>query len=156
MHEDRKATPLKTLQGMIWREGYASGALRGHVYDDAVGALRGWHARGIALYVFSSGSVAAQRLLFEHSECGDLTPLFAGYFDTRVGSKQEASSYAVIAKAIGVPACDVLFASDVAAELAAARASGMQVVEVRRDGAAPSGIGSTVATLDEVTFAEGD
>src|SRR5207248_3024020 len=92
--EDRKAAPLKELQGIVWAEGYAGGEYRGHVYPDAAGALARWHARGLALYVFSSGSVAAQKLLFAHSEAGDLTTLFAGYFDTRVGPKSDVASYA--------------------------------------------------------------
>jgi enolase-phosphatase E1 len=152
MDQDRKATPLKALQGMIWREGYDSGALRGHLYDDAAEALRAWHARGISLYVYSSGSVLAQRLLFAHSDHGDLSPLFSGHFDTQSGGKREAASYSRIAGAIGVPAAEVLFASDVAAELEAARASGMRVVEVRRDGAPPSGAAGWVARLDEIAF----
>jgi enolase-phosphatase E1 len=152
MDEDRKATPLKTLQGRIWREGYESGALRGHLYDDAAAALRAWHARGILLYVFSSGSVLAQRLLFEHSDHGDLAGLFSGHFDTLIGAKREASSYARIADAMNVPAPEVLFASDVAAELEAARASGMRVVEVRRDHAAPSGVAVSVTRLGEIAF----
>jgi enolase-phosphatase E1 len=130
--EDRKATPLKTLQGMIWADGYASGAFTGHVYADAVIALRRWHAQGMRLYVFSSGSVAAQKLLFAHSDAGDLTPLFSGYFDTTTGAKREAGSYARIAEAIGEPAGDVLFLSDIAEEVAAARAAGMQALLIDR------------------------
>ncbi|PTS87468.1 acireductone synthase, partial [Sphingomonas sp. HMWF008] len=110
--EDRKATPLKALQGMIWADGYASGAFRGHVYDDAVAGLRRWHAAGVRLYVFSSGSVAAQKQLFGFSAAGDLTPLFSGYFDTTTGAKREAGSYAKIAAAIGEAPADVLFLSD--------------------------------------------
>lgn len=132
--EDRKATPLKALQGMIWADGYASGAFRGHVYPDAVAALRRWHAAGLRLYVFSSGSVAAQKLLFGHSEAGDLTPLFSGYFDTTTGAKREAASYARIASAIGEAAEDVLFVSDTPEEVAAARTAGMAVGLIDRSG----------------------
>lgn len=124
--EDRKATPLKALQGMIWADGYASGAFRGHVYGDAVAGLRRWHAAGVRLYVFSSGSVAAQKQLFGFSEAGDLTPLFSGYFDTTTGPKREAASYAKIAAAIGEAPADVLFLSDTPEEVAAARAAGME------------------------------
>ncbi len=131
---DRKVTPLKTLQGMIWATGYADGTLVGHVYPDAVAALERWHAQGIALYVYSSGSVAAQKLLFAHTPRGDLTPLFSGYFDTGVGGKRERESYHEIARRIGLPASDILFLSDVAAELAAAREAGFGVVLVTRDG----------------------
>lgn len=132
--EDRKATPLKTLQGMIWAEGYASGAFRGHVYPDAVAGLRRWHDAGMRLYVFSSGSVAAQQLLFRHSAAGDLTPLFSGYFDTTTGPKRIAASYAKIADAIGVSPGEMLFLSDTPEEIAAARAAGMEARLIDRNG----------------------
>lgn len=86
--EDQKITPLKALQGMIWEEGYRRGDFKGHVYEDAVRNLRRWQERGIRLYVYSSGSVQAQKLLFGHTGYGDLTPLFSGYFDTAVGGKE--------------------------------------------------------------------
>jgi enolase-phosphatase E1 len=132
--EDRKATPLKTLQGMIWEDGYRDGAFTGHIYADAVAALRRWHAAGVALYVFSSGSVAAQKLLFGHSDAGDLTSLFSGYFDTTTGPKREAASYTAIAEAIGFEPGDILFLSDTPQEIAAARAAGMQALLIDRDG----------------------
>ncbi|GGA47500.1 acireductone synthase [Sphingomonas psychrolutea] len=132
--EDRKATPLKALQGMIWADGYASGAFRGHVYPDAVAGLRRWHAAGVRLYVFSSGSVAAQKLLFGYSDAGDLTPLFSGYFDTNMGAKREAGSYAKIAEAIGDTPADVLFLSDTPEEVAAAREAGMEARLIDRVG----------------------
>jgi len=91
--EDRKATPLKALQGMVWQQGYASGQLKGHVYPDAVEALKRWHQAGYALYVYSSGSVQAQKLIFGCSEAGDLSGLFSGYFDTTSGPKREVESY---------------------------------------------------------------
>ena len=132
--EDRKATPLKTLQGLIWAEGYADGTLKGHVYPDAVDALRRWHAQGLALYVYSSGSIAAQKLIFGYSNAGDLTPLFSGYFDTSSGPKREAQSYRHIAGEIGLPAAEILFLSDNAQEIVAAQAAGMQVLHIDRDG----------------------
>jgi enolase-phosphatase E1 len=135
---DRKFGPLKELQGLIWTEGYAGGALQGHVYDDAVAGLRRWHARGIALYVYSSGSVAAQRLLFGHTAHGDLTGLFRGFFDTAVGAKKDAASHRAIAEAIGLPPQDILFLSDVAAELEAAEEAGFAVILLARDGATKS------------------
>lgn len=131
---DRKVTPLKALQGMIWEDGYRDGAFTGHVYPDAVQRLREWHAAGIALYVYSSGSVQAQKLLFGHSDAGDLTPLFSGYFDTRVGGKREADSYVQIAGRIGRPAGDMLFLSDIVEELDAAHAAGMATARLVRDG----------------------
>lgn len=132
--EDRKATPLKTLQGMIWASGFRGGAFKGHIYTDAAAALGRWHQQGLALYVFSSGSIAAQKLIFGHSEVGDLTPLFADYFDTTTGPKREPASYTLIASAIGVPADAVLFLSDVAAETDAAKAAGMQALLIDRTG----------------------
>ncbi len=132
---DVKATPLKALQGMIWEAGYRNGDFTGHVYPDAARQLRAWHAAGIRLYVFSSGSVQAQQLLFGHSDAGDLTPLFSGYYDTRIGNKREPAAYRAIAADIGIPAQDILFLSDVQEELDAARAAGMQTVWLVRDGA---------------------
>ncbi len=129
---DRKAPPLKLLQGMIWRGGYRSGALRGHVYDDVPPTLQRWHAAGKRLFVYSSGSEEAQRLLFEHSIAGDLTRFFTGYFDTRVGAKAESSSYRQIRDALGLDAGAILFLSDVEAELDAARDSGMITCQLIR------------------------
>lgn len=131
--EDRKLTPLKTLQGMIWGEGYAAGELKGHVYADTPDALRRWHAQGRKLYVYSSGSVEAQKLIFGHTEHGDLTPLFSGYFDTRIGGKRDAASYRAILQHAGLPGDEVLFLSDVGEELDAAREAGMQTLQLIRD-----------------------
>lgn len=89
--EDRKATPLKALQGLIWEEGFKSGAFKGHIYDDAADMLQHWHDQGLKLYIYSSGSIAAQKLLYGYSERGDLTPLLSGYFDTTTGPKREPS-----------------------------------------------------------------
>lgn len=130
---DRKIGPLKSLQGMIWADGFAAGELTGHVYEDAAEGLRRWHAAGIALYIYSSGSVVAQKLIFGRTEYGDLTPLFSGYFDTAVGAKREAAAYRRIAEEIGLPPSEVLFLSDVEAELQAARDTGMDVVLLARD-----------------------
>ena len=135
---DRKVGPLKDLQGLIWAEAYASGKLKSHVYPDAVDGLRRWHAAGIPLYIYSSGSVAAQKLLFSHTADGDLTPLFAGYFDTAIGGKKEAASYHTIAAAIGRTPGDILFLSDIVEELDAARQTGFAVMQLVRDGALPN------------------
>ncbi|MFO0593261.1 MAG: acireductone synthase [Polyangiaceae bacterium] len=126
--EDRKATPLKTLQGLIWADGYATGEIKSHIYDDAAAGLAKWHAAGHALFIFSSGSIAAQKLLFAHTARGDLTPLFTGYFDTTIGPKLKADSYTAIASAIARPPSEVLFLSDHTGELDAAVAAGMHVV----------------------------
>jgi enolase-phosphatase E1 len=129
---DAKVTPLKTLQGLIWAEGYASGDLRSEVYPDVVPALRRWRAAGVRLYVYSSGSEAAQKQLFSHLPEGDVTVLFSGYFDTNVGAKRDIGSYRTIATAIGLPAGELLFLSDVAAELDAALAGGWRTCQVVR------------------------
>jgi enolase-phosphatase E1 len=134
MDEDRKATPLKALQGMVWKQGYTAGGFAGHLYPDVVPRLREWKARGLILAVYSSGSVEAQKLLFGHTEAGDLTPLFSGWFDTRTGGKKEARSYATIADALGMAPEAVLFLSDNPEELAAARAAGLQIRGLWRPG----------------------
>jgi enolase-phosphatase E1 len=132
--EDRKATPLKALQGMVWEQGYNAGQLKGHVYPDAVEALKRWHQDGYRLFVYSSGSIQAQKLIFGCSDAGDLTPLFDGYFDTTSGPKRDAQSYRVIEQAIGVEAQEILFLSDIVEELDAARQAGLQTCGVAREG----------------------
>ncbi len=150
--EDSKATPLKTLQGLLWRAGYEQGAYLGHVYDDAVAGLRRWHAAGHRLYVYSSGSVAAQKLIFGRSVAGDLTSLFSGYFDTMVGGKKEAASYRSIVGEIGVRPEEILFLSDVVAELDAAREAGLRTIRLVRpeDGTVPGSDHLEVSSFDEV------
>ena len=143
--EDRKATPLKALQGMVWQQGYASGQLKGHVYPDAVEALKRWHQAGYALYVYSSGSVQAQKLIFGCSEAGDLTPLFSGYFDTTSGGKREAQSYRTIAQAIDLPAEQILFLSDIVEELDAAQQAGMATCGLVRQGGELAGHSNVVS-----------
>ena len=130
--EDRKAKPLKTLQGLIWRQGYEEGALKSHVYADALEALQRWHKSGIPLYVYSSGSIAAQKLLFAHTDIGDLTRLFSGYFDTGTGPKLEATSYAKIATTLTRPPASLLFLSDHPGETSAAASAGLRAVRVDR------------------------
>ena len=132
MDRDAKATPLKTLQGLIWRQGYEDGKLLGVLYPDVPPCLRQWHAAGVGLFVYSSGSVAAQRLLFGYSDAGDLAGLFGGFFDTRVGAKREAASYRAIAAQIGLPPGAILFLSDVEAELDAAAEAGLSTCQLVR------------------------
>jgi enolase-phosphatase E1 len=152
--EDRKVTPLKSLQGLIWEAGYRNGDYRGHVYPDAVHKLREWEKRGMALYVFSSGSVHAQKLLFRHTEYGDLTPLFSGYFDTQVGAKQEADSYRRIAETIGLAPANILFLSDIEAELDAAREAGLKTcLLVRDDAIADGGTHPQARNFDAISVA---
>ena len=152
MAEDAKVTPLKALQGQIWRAGYLDGRLKGHLWPDVAPCLRAWAAAGLRLAVYSSGSVEAQRLLFGHSEAGDLTPLFSDFFDTRVGGKREAASYTAIAHALHLPPDEILFLSDVAEELDAAAAAGMQCCQLVRpeDGTRPSGRHRDAADFPEV------
>ncbi|WP_415757119.1 acireductone synthase [Pseudomonas sp. LT1P18] len=132
--EDRKATPLKALQGMVWEQGYQAGELKGHVYPDAVEALKRWHPEGYKLFVYSSGSIQAQKLIFGCSEAGDLSPLFSGYFDTTSGPKREAKSYERITQSIGLDASQILFLSDIVEELDAARTAGMATCGLAREG----------------------
>lgn len=130
--EDRKSTALKALQGMIWREGYESGVYTSHMYDEVPARLTTWRDQGLELYVYSSGSVPAQKLMFGFTEGGDLTPLFSGYFDTQTGHKRETESYRKIAEAIGLPPAQVLFLSDIKEELDAARDAGMRTTHLVR------------------------
>lgn len=130
--EDRKLTPLKSLQGLIWQFGYENGDYRAHLYPDATDGLQRWHQQGLALYVYSSGSIAAQKLFFRHSDDGDLTPLFSGYFDTTTGPKRDTASYRAIVEEIGRPAGEVLFLSDIVEELDAARTAGLKTCWLQR------------------------
>ena len=130
--QDRKHTALKALQGMMWKDGYGQADFTAHIYPDAVEALRKWHAAGHSISVYSSGSVPAQKLFFGHSDAGDLTSLITDWFDTEYGGKREADSYRRIVQALGVPAAQVLFLSDVVEELDAAREAGLDTVLVDR------------------------
>lgn len=136
MDRDRKATPLKTLQGMIWEDGFRTGALVAPVYDDVRPAFERWRAAAREIAIFSSGSVLAQKLLFAHTSAGDLTGFLSGHFDTTTGPKREPRSYHAIAAALGQAPPDLLFVSDVAAELDAAGAADMRTALCVREGAA--------------------
>lgn len=151
--EDRKEGALKSLQGMVWARGYRSGELKGDIYPDAAAYLRRWYERGLALYVYSSGSVQAQKLIFGHSREGDLTPLFSGYFDTGVGGKKEVDSYRNITTELGVSADSVLFLSDVEAELQAAEQAGLHTAWLVREGPLPDAnrpVARNFAEVDEI------
>ncbi len=152
MDVDAKATPLKALQGLIWREGYADGSLRGELYPDVPSALRAWRAEGRRLFVYSSGSIEAQRLIFAHSTAGDLSSLLDGHFDTRTGPKREQASYAAIAAATGYELGSILFLSDVAAELDAARGAGLATCQLvrERDRTVPCGRHPAAPDFDAV------
>lgn len=150
--EDRKATPLKALQGMIWREGYLRGDYQAHLYPEVAARLRDWQRQGLRLYVYSSGSIEAQKLFFAYSEAGDLSPLLEGYFDTTSGHKQESDSYRRITAAIGLPPAQILFLSDVIAELDAARDAGLHTVLLDRDGHAPATSHPCVSNFDQIAL----
>ena len=153
MDRDRKPTPLKTLQGRIWEEGYTSGHLRAPVFDDVPAALRRWRDEGVAVGIFSSGSVMAQQLLFRHSSAGDLTPLIQWHFDTSLGAKTEAESYRRIGSAVAVPAGEIRFISDVVRELDAARDAGLRTILCHRAGEPDPGDHHghpAIASFDEV------
>jgi len=152
MDEDRKSTALKALQGHIWRDGYLNGDFTGHLYPDVVPALQAWRGRGIDLYVYSSGSVAAQKLLFGYSDAGDITPLFSGYFDTHVGAKRDEQSYRNIAAQIGAPADSLLFLSDIHQELDAASAAGWRTVQLIRGAADTASQHRQVATFSDIVM----
>ncbi len=123
---DRKSTGLKSLQGKIWEQGYRDGSLKSQVFPDVPAALERWNTDGLTVSIFSSGSSLAQKLLFSHTEAGDLTRFINNYFDTTVGAKGDVESYRKIAVSLSLPASDILFVSDVVRELDAARAAGMQ------------------------------
>ena len=131
--DDQKVTPLKTLQGLVWEYGYRNGDYKAHIYADALAALQLWHEQGLDLYVYSSGSVYAQKLFFEFNEGGDLSSFFKGYFDTITGAKREMLSYQKIQRAIGKPAQEILFLSDIVEELDAAAEIGMHTVWLQRE-----------------------
>lgn len=143
---DRKHPALKTLQGLIWKEGYVRGGFKGHIYPDVVPALERWKQQGLRMGIYSSGSVAAQKLLFGYSTYGDLNGFFEANFDTAVGHKREVGSYQNIATQLGIPPAEILFLSDIEEELDAAKAAGMQCLQLLRPGTIPSmrhaGVGS--------------
>lgn len=147
---DVKATPLKALQGMVWKTGYANGDYTGHLYPDAREQLQAWHQAGIPLYVYSSGSIQAQKLYFQYSDYGDIRSLFSGFFDTTTGSKKEAESYRRIAESIGSAPARILFLSDIIDELDAAAAAGMETAQIRRPGNATAGAHPAFASLSEL------
>jgi enolase-phosphatase E1 len=148
MDTDAKTTGLKDLQGLIWRDGFVSGTLTSHVYPDVAPALAAWTAAGREVRIFSSGSIAAQRLFMAHSVAGDLTRFLSGHYDTTIGPKRSATSYAAIAAEMDQPAAAILFISDVVAELDAAHAAGMQTALAVRPGNAPSPAGHGHAAIE--------
>ncbi|MDR0802389.1 acireductone synthase [Fluviicola sp.] len=149
--EDRKITPLKTLQGVLWDKGYKDGVLKGHVYPEVAGCLKKWKEEGVSLGVFSSGSVPAQKLIFGYSIAGDLTPCFSNYFDTNTGGKREAETYEKIAGVLNLEPGEILFLSDVVEELQAADSKGFQTIQLLRPGTQQKWP-ATARTFEEITF----
>ena len=152
MDADAKVAPLKALQGMVWAQGYADGALKATLYPDVVPALRCWAAAGLALAVYSSGSVAAQKLIYGHTTEGDLSSVFVGFYDLQMGGKRDAESYRRIVDDARWNAGDVLFLSDVVAELDAAASAGLRTCQIARpeDGTRPGTTHPVAVTLAEV------
>lgn len=132
MDQDKKIGPLKTLQGIIWREGYASGELKAHLYPDAVEAIHAWTKRGVKVAIYSSGSIEAQKLYFKNSVAGDLSSFLSGYFDTTSGAKGEAASYTKIARELGFAPGAITFFSDLPAETDAAQQAGVRAYRIDR------------------------
>jgi len=153
MDQDRKSTALKSLQGKVWEDGYLSGELKGQVYADVPPAFERWRAQRRSIYIFSSGSVLAQKLLFAHTDRGDLTGYLQGYFDTNTGAKNDRASYERIGAAINSTAAEVLFVSDVTAELDAARDAGTGTALCVRPGRpAPEPRGHVIVNTFDVIF----
>lgn len=152
--EDRKVAPLKAVQGLLWEEGYHQGDFQGHVYGDVPPQLERWHQQGIILGVYSSGSEQAQKLLFFHSEKGDLTPYFRWHFDLKVGQKRETQSYISIAKQTQISPAQILFLSDVEAELDAAHLAGFHTLQLVRSGTIPTEKHPTATRFDEIDLGE--
>lgn len=133
IRRDRKLTPLKDLQGIIWEIGYKNGDFCSHVYEDAYKQLTFWHQQNIPLYIYSSGSVYAQKLFFSHTSYGDLLHLFSGFFDTNIGNKKESQSYTNISQSINYSPEEIIFFSDVEVEVNSAYDVGFKTVLVLRD-----------------------
>ncbi len=147
--EDRKVTPLKTLQGFVWKKGYEDGDIKGHVFDDVPTCLNKWRANGLKIGIFSSGSIHAQKLLFQFSCFGDLSKHLSNYFDTKTGAKRDTATYKAIAEVLDLEPHQILFLSDIQEELAAADEIGYQTIQIVR----PGSIGTwkqTVSTFNEI------
>jgi len=153
MSLNRKMGALKGLQGHVWRDAFVSGEVKGQIYGDVYDAMRRWRAAGVKLYIYSSGSVEAQKLVFGHSVHGDMTPLLDGYFDTAVGHKRERGAYDAILAAIDCAPAEALFLTDIYEESVAADAAGMGTILLIRDGNAPLPEGNefpTATTFDSI------
>ena len=148
--DKKELTSLKTLQGILWKNGYVSGELKGNVFPDVAPALKKWKSEGCKIGVFSSGSVAAQKLIFGYSESGDLTPLFSHYFDTNTGGKRDVETYKKIASLIEIQPKQILFLSDIVEELEAAKKADYQTIQLVRPGTI-SNWNTTALSFDTIT-----
>ncbi len=152
-NEDKKITPLKDLQGILWKEAYETGVIKGHVYDDVAPALKAWKDAEIQLGVFSSGSIAAQKLIFGYSVSGDLTPCFSAYFDTTTGGKREVETYIKISQKLNKQPSEILFLSDIVEELEAAQQAGLQTIQLVRPGTIANWK-STVSSFSDILLTD--
>ena len=150
IEKDRKLTPLKELQGLIWRQGFDNGILKAPLYADVPEALKRWHNTGLKLSVYSSGSINAQKLLYQHSNHGDLSNLFYQWFDTNTGSKQIKQSYTNIATALGSDPEKIVFISDRKSELVAAEEAGFKVLFSQREDNPETDNGNYIGIKDYV------
>ncbi|WP_456384568.1 acireductone synthase [Persephonella sp.] len=132
--EDRKIAPLKDIQGYIWKEGFESGKIKAPLYEDAYRKMKEWKEKGYRLFIYSSGSVQAQKLFFSHTEKGNILDFFEGHFDTKIGGKKETQSYKKISESIGIPTEEIVFLSDNPDEIKAAAEAGMKVYRLVRPG----------------------
>ena len=153
MDRDAKVTGLKQLQGLIWKDGFTSGQLVAELFSDVLPVLQQWKSSGFDLFIYSSGSVGAQKLFFGHTTQGDLLGLFSGHFDTTTGNKKEASSYTSISEQIGVVPDEVCFVSDVIAELDAAASIGMRTV-LRPAENTGTGNHTAISSFDEIRISK--
>lgn len=148
--EDKKITPLKELQGYIWEEGFKKGELVAPLYRDAYEKIKKWKEKGIPVYIYSSGSVKAQKLFFSHTNYGNILDMFSGFFDTRIGSKKESQSYRRILKNINLKPEEVVFISDNPEELKAAKEAGIKVFQAVREGVEPSSEFEQIRSFEEL------
>jgi enolase-phosphatase E1 len=133
IQEDKKITPLKDLQGLIWQEGFRKGLFKAPLYTDAFEFFLNMKGKGLPIYVYSSGSIQAQRLFFEFSEFGDIRYLFSGFYDTKIGSKKESTSYLKIANDINLSPEHILFLTDIKDECIASEGAGLLTIQVVRE-----------------------
>lgn len=155
MANDSKSTGLKAIQGLVWKDGFESGAIRAELFDDVLPALKQWKEQGLSISIYSSGSILAQQLFFRHTTHGDITPLLCDYYDTTSGPKREPKSYESIAKAMQAPPASILFVSDIAEELFAAVNAGYQVVASVRPNNKPlleTYLGPSVSSFADISI----